>query len=394
MTPAVADAGCLVAVVGHTEAARVTAHALHQAAHRGAAGSSVAVADGVRLRCVTSQGAPHPPLTAEQLRPLVGGVAVGCLHDGDRGDALVTGHASVGQLLAAVVGRFTNGSQLRTELLEAGAVLRSGSDAELLLHLVARSSQRTFVNRLVDAVWRLEGAYSLVVGTPERLVVLRDPHGVRPLWHGHLGDTALLSTDDRAIHSVGGRLVRQLRPGEMAIIDDRGMQTLRPLPVREPLACTQELLTMALAGGRPYAEPVHGLRVRLGAVLAERHPVPEAEVVVGMPGTGEEYAVGFAAASRQPLEHGLTPAELPISLDPSAPQADPGAEDVLILRPEFDPVPHLLAPGDAAFLAALAEGAVLADAAEAGTAQSEAYDPTPILTLLMQNQALTPAKEA
>jgi len=82
------------------------------------------------------------------------------------------------------------------------------------------------------------------------------------------------------------------------------------------------------------------------------------------------------------------------ALDPSAPQADPGAEDVLILRPEFDPVPHLLAPGDAAFLAALAEGAVLADAAEAGTAQSEAYDPTPILTLLMQNQALTPAKEA
>ena len=307
MTPAVADAGCLVAVVGHTEAARVTAHALHQAAHRGAAGSSVAVADGVRLRCVTSQGAPHPPLTAEQLRPLVGGVAVGCLHDGDRGDALVTGHASVGQLLAAVVGRFTNGSQLRTELLEAGAVLRSGSDAELLLHLVARSSQRTFVNRLVDAVWRLEGAYSLVVGTPERLVVLRDPHGVRPLWMGHVGEATIFATDDVVVERVGGRLARQLRPGEMLIVDDRGMQSIAPLPSTKVALCSQEVLALAPAEGKPFAEPVHGLRVRLGARLSEQHPVAEADVVVGMPGVGEEFAVGFAAAAGKPLERALMP---------------------------------------------------------------------------------------
>jgi len=311
VTPALADAGGLLVVVGHPDACRVAAVGLHGMQHRGRAGASVAVADGVRLRMVSGAGAVADALTDDALDRLVGGVALGCVHDG-RGDGLVTGHSAAGSLVASVVGRFTNGMEVRQQLLEEGAVLRSGSDAELLLHLVARSDQRTFVNRLVDAVWRLEGAYALVVGTPERLVVLRDPHGVRPLWLGHLGDAVLFATDDVGIDAVGGRLARPLRPGEMVIVDDRGKQSMAPLPARQPAVCTQELLGLAPPAGRPFAEPVHSLRVRLGARLADSHPVPDAEVVVGLPGAGHEYAVGFSASTGQPLEVALSrPAPTP-----------------------------------------------------------------------------------
>ncbi len=298
------DSGGLFLVAGHVDAARVAVLGLHGMQHRGREGAGLTVADGVRLRSVSGSGDVGTVLT-DEVASLLGTVALGAVWNGDGADRLVTGRFSAGRLVAGVVGRFTNASGLRQELLEQGAMLRSGSDAELLAHLVARSTQRTLVNRLVDAVWRLEGAYVLAVCTPERLVVLRDPAGFRPVWIGHLGDAVLVSTDDAAITEAGARPERPLAPGEMLIVDERGSVGIKPLPERPQARCSQEMLGLASAHGRPFGIAAHRLRVRLGEELAERHPATEATVVVGMPGPGEEVAVGLARASGLPMERAL-----------------------------------------------------------------------------------------
>jgi len=301
----VRDSGGLFVVAGHIDAARVAVLGLHGMQHRGRDGAALTVADGVRLRSVHGRGRVGPVLS-ESVGSLLGTVAVGTVWNGDGVDRLVSGRFSAGRLVAGVVGRFTNGHSLRQELLEQGAMLRSGSDAELLVHLVARSTQRTLVNRLVDAVWRLEGAYVLTVCTAERLVVLRDPAGFRPVWVGHLGDAVVAATDDAALVEAGARPERPLAPGEMLIVDERGSVRIKPLPERPLARCTQEMVGLASAHGRPFGIAAHQLRRELGQALAEQHPAPEATVVVGMPGAGEALAVGVASALGLPNERALT----------------------------------------------------------------------------------------
>ena len=301
----VRDTGGLFAVAGHVDAARVAVLGLHGMQHRGNEGAALSVADGVRLRTVSGEGAVGDVL-AESVGSLLGTVAVGTVWNGEGADRLVGGRFAAGRLVAGVVGRFTNGHSLRQGLLEDGAMLRSGSDAELLVHLVARSTQRTLVNRLVDAVWRLEGAYVLTVCTAERLVVLRDPAGFRPVWLGHLGDAVVASTDDAALVEAGARPDRPLAPGEMLIVDDRGAVGIKPLPEQPQARCTQEMLGLASAHGRPFGISSHQLRRELGAALGEKHPAPDATVVVGMPGAGDSLAVGIAAKLGLPNERALS----------------------------------------------------------------------------------------
>lgn len=299
----VADSGGLVVVAGHGDAARVATLALYGMQHRGSGGAALAVADGVQLRTVSGLGRVEVALPP--LADLMGSMAVGCVWTGDAVDRLVSGRFADGRVVGSLVGRVTNASTLRNELLADGVMLRSGSDTEVLVHLIARSTQRTFVNRLVDAVWKLEGAYVLAVCTPERLVVLRDPSGFRPVWLGRLGEAVVISTDDAAIVEAGGRLERPLGAGEMLIVDERGVQGIKPLPERPQARCTQEMVSLASAHSRTFGEPVHRLRVELGRQLAEAHPCPGATVVIGMPGAGEEMAVGVAAALGLPRESAL-----------------------------------------------------------------------------------------
>ena len=298
------DSGGLFLVAGHADAARVAVLGLHGMQHRGGSGAALTVADGMRLRSVSGRGSVAEVLS-EEVGALLGTVAVGTVWSGDGTDRLVSGGFRGGRVVAGVVGRFTNANSLRQELLGQGAMLRSGSDAELLVHLVARSTQRTLVNRLVDAVWRLEGAYVLALCTPDRLVVLRDPAGFRPVWIGHLGDAALVSTDDAALAEVGARPGRALAPGEMLIIDEQGTVGIKPLPERAQARCSQEMIGLASAHGSPFGISAHRIRVQLGEVLAAHHPAPEATVVVGMPGAGEAIAVGMARALGLPQERGL-----------------------------------------------------------------------------------------
>jgi len=309
------DASALFAVSGHRDASHLVYLGLHALQHRGSVGVGLAVSDGTLLRYRRGVGLAQGALDSGMLAALPGPIAAGQVwgrHDpGTRidadaveGERMVFGRYRDGQLAVAVSGRFTNGTRLRRELKEAGAVFQTPSDAELLLHLIAQSGQKTFVNRLVDALFKVEGAYALLVMAEDRLVAVRDPSGFRPLVLGRLGEAVVVSTEDAAIRFVGGEAVRELAPGEMVILDGRQQQGVAPFPPADRLACVHEFVTLARPDAAVFGRPCHAARVALGERLAKEQPCRDADVVVGLPGS-EAISIGYARAHGMPYGHGL-----------------------------------------------------------------------------------------
>jgi amidophosphoribosyltransferase len=174
------------------------------------------------------------------------------------------------------------------------------------------------VNRVVDALWRVEGAYALLVLTGELLVAVRDPAGFRPLVLGRVGDGAAVATEDAAIRAAGGEVRRALNPGEMLVLDGRGVQSVSPFPGRPPAACVQEVLALAAPDAAPFGRAVHDARAALGERLAATRPCPQADVVCGVPGW-DRAAVAYARASGLPYEAALLPGPPDEGDDPTEP---------------------------------------------------------------------------
>ena len=306
-----ADCGGLFAVAGHREAAHLSYLGLHALQHRGLAGVGVAVSDGHVLRNHGGSGLVQEVLTGPALQALTGHHAIGQVHAtpgvglDDRADRLAVGHVQGGRVAVALLGRLTNGARLRAELKDRHAVFQGRSDAEVLLHLIAHSQQRTFVNRLVDALWKVEGAFCVMVCTEERVVAVRDPRGFWPLLVGRLADGVLLASEDAALRFVGAEVTGELEPGQMVVIDRAGAQTVRPFAPRTRSACARELVLLARADARAFGVSVHEARVHLGEQLAREAPCREGRVVVPVPGAAEAVASGYGRVARLPVQRGL-----------------------------------------------------------------------------------------
>ncbi|MEZ4237668.1 MAG: hypothetical protein R3F59_16275 [Myxococcota bacterium] len=288
----------LCGIAGARDAATRVALGLEALGHRGE----------LDRRIVASEG-----LTAAPDAPLRPGLAIGEVHgqppaEGLGGEAgeerLVVGRVRDRWVAVALAGRLTNGARLSEELTSGGAVLQTRTDAELLLHLIATSSQRRFVNCVVDALWRVEGAYSLLVLTSELLLAVRDPAGFRPLVLGRLNEAALVATEDAAVVAAGGEVRRPVQAGELLVLDGRGVQSVSPFPGRPPSACVQELVALAAPDAAPFGIAVAEARAALARRLAEVAPCPGAEVVCGVPGY-EQVALAWAEAAGLPLRAAL-----------------------------------------------------------------------------------------
>lgn len=316
----------IFAVMGHRDAPQLAYLGLHALQHRGTLGVGLITSDGHLLRSQHGVGRVPGALARAGLRQLAGPLAAGLVYGSAEhtspaepgvvdADRMVLGRYRSGQMAAGVSGRFTNGSRLRRELTQAGAMFQTPSDAELLLHLVAQSGQKTFVNRLVDALWKIEGAFSLVVLTEDRLVAVRDPSGFRPLVLGSLGDAILVSSEDAAIRYVGGEVRRVVGPGEILILDPEGQQSVRPFSGAERHACVHEFVSLAGSDAEIFERPVHAVRIALGEALAAEHPCPGADVVVPVPGA-ELQAAGYAAVQQRPVVQALLPDPRVMELEP------------------------------------------------------------------------------
>ena len=305
---AFADESGVFGVAGHRQAAHLTYLGLHAQQHRGEVGAGMVVSDASLLTPHHGAGLVQEVFGGPQLQGLGGTLALGQVH-GSPG-AMLTARPLLaryqgGQVALAMSGAFTNASVLRDELKTQGALFSTLSDGEVLLHLVARSVKTTFVNRLVDALFQLEGAYSLLLMNEDRMVAVRDPRGFRPLWIGRAEGGVVFAEEDGAIRFAGADVRREVEPGEMVVVDDGGMRSVRPFQRQPAASCVHELTGLARSDARVFGRAAYELRVGLGERLATEQPCPQADVVVGVPDSGVPAAVGFSRIARVPFQHGL-----------------------------------------------------------------------------------------
>ncbi len=298
-------------VFGRDDAPALTALGLHSLQHRGQEAAGIVSFDGTQF-------------TAERHMGLVGDVFGKSGHiESLRGDNAIghvrystTGGSSArniqpmfadlagGGLALAHNGNLTNARALRLDLVRNGAIFQSTSDTETIIHLVARSSYGPVVEKLIDALKHVEGAYSLVALTSKKLIGVRDPYGVRPLVLGTLEGSYILASETCALDIIGADFVRDIEPGEMVIITHDGLESLKPFGTRPKRFCIFEYVYFARPDSLMEGRNVYEVRKRIGEELALEAPA-DADMVVPVPDSGVPAALGFSQASGLPFELGI-----------------------------------------------------------------------------------------
>lgn len=306
----------IVAIAGFADAARLCALGLHALQHRGQESAGIASSDGREVHLQRAMGHAAQVFDEATLAHLPGETAIGHVRYSTTGASRLRNAQPLcldtvgGALAIAHNGNLTNALPLRRRLAQEGALFASGTDTEVVQHLLARARPASLHERMLAVMPQLEGAYSLAVCDPREVVVARDPHGYRPLVLGrrvHPGGTAwLAASETAALVLCGAEPVREVAPGEVVRLGPDGPESLflsSPRPPRH--ACVFEHVYFARPDSVVFGETVYEVRKRLGHQLALEHPAPGADVVVPVPDSGVSAALGFARASGIPYELGL-----------------------------------------------------------------------------------------
>jgi amidophosphoribosyltransferase len=210
-----------------------------------------------------------------------------------------------GNLALAHNGNLINAQVLRHELEAYGAIFQSTSDSEVIIHLIAHSRANTLLARIIDALSQVRGAFSIVLQTDEGVIAVRDPHGFRPLCLGRLGDTYLVASETCAFDLLGAEVVREVEPGELVLLNDKGVTSYKPFAPVSPAMCVFEYVYFARPDSKIFgAKAVYGTRKALGRQLAKESPVP-ADIVIPVPDSGVPASLGYAEGAGIPFEFGL-----------------------------------------------------------------------------------------
>jgi amidophosphoribosyltransferase len=297
-------------VYGHPEAANLAYLGLHGLQHRGQESAGLVSSSGGRLLEEKGMGHVARIFRKGQVRRLKGDLAIGHVRYSTAGRTnLVNAQpfridSCKGEIAIAHNGNLVNAFGLRSDLERAGSIFRTSSDTEVILHLIARSAQPDVESAIVDALKQVQGAYSLVFITPDRIIGVRDPRGFRPLSIGRLGTAHILTSESCALDLIDATFVRDIEPGEMVVIGPAGLQSYRPFPRAPVSQCIFEYVYFSRPDSLVFGRSVHEVRKRLGRALAREQPV-EADIVVPIPDSGMYAALGFSETSGIPLEFGL-----------------------------------------------------------------------------------------
>ena len=296
---------------GSNSAAALTALGLHALQHRGQEAAGIVSFDGEQFHSERQPGLVADHFSSEAtLRRLPGSAAVGHVRYSTTG-ALVNRNIqplfadlSAGGFAVAHNGNLTNARTLRQELVDDGAIFQSTSDTEVILHLIARSTKTRVLDRLIDALKQIEGAYGLVALTNKKLIGARDPLGIRPLVLGQLGDSYIFCSETCALDIIGAKFLREVSPGEIVVVSKDGVDCMTPFPPRPPRPCIFEYIYFSRPDSIVGGKNVYEVRQRLGAELASECPA-DADVVVPVPDSGTPAALGYANRIGLPFELGI-----------------------------------------------------------------------------------------
>ncbi len=303
------------AIYGHPEAANLTYLGLYALQHRGQESAGIASSDGREVYTSKEMGHVADVFTPERLASLRGDLAIGHTRYSTAGDtALVNAQpfsviCNKGPVAVAHNGNITNAIELRSALERDGSIFQASSDTEVILHLMARSRERTLSGALRDALLQLEGAFSLVVLTKDHVLVARDAHGFRPLAIGQMEMSGgrfayVFASETCAFDLIGAIYLDDVQPGEMVIAGPGGMARERYSPAGRRAHCVFEHVYFSRPDSIVFGRAVQQSRENLGRLLAQEHPA-DADVVVPVPDSGVTAALGFAAESGIPFRHGL-----------------------------------------------------------------------------------------
>ncbi|MGB0507070.1 MAG: amidophosphoribosyltransferase [Pikeienuella sp.] len=306
----------LFGVLGAQDAANFVALGLHALQHRGQEAGGIVSYDPVesRFNSVRRMGYVRDNFTKpDVMQALPGRSAMGHVRYSTSGSKGQTAIRDVQPLYAdfarggcaiAHNGNLTNASALREELIEGGSIFQSSSDTECIVHLMARSIQRDIPERVKDALRRVEGAFSIIAMTANKMIGVRDPLGVRPLVLGKINDAYVLSSETCALDIIGAELVREIEPGEMVIISKDGIQSERPFQPQPSKFCVFEYVYFSRPDSMIGGMSVYEARRRIGAELAKEAPV-DADFVCPVPDSGTPAAIGYSQASGIPFAMGI-----------------------------------------------------------------------------------------
>jgi amidophosphoribosyltransferase len=296
---------------GTQQAAAHTVLGLHALQHRGQEAAGVVSFDGRHFHSHRAQGLVGDNFSSEAvIAGLPGHAAIGHNRYSTAGAPVLRNvqplfaDFAFGGLALAHNGNLTNARILRRQLVEEGCLFQSTSDTEVIVHLIARSREPSVVERLVDALRHVEGAYSLVALSGSELFGVRDPLGVRPLVLGELDGAWLLASETCALDIMGARFVRDVEPGEVVVIDETGVRSLKPFTRSPRRFCIFEYVYFARPDSAVEGQSVYEVRKQIGAALAKESSVP-ADVVIPVPDSGVPAAIGYSQAADLPFELGI-----------------------------------------------------------------------------------------
>lgn len=298
-------------IYGDADAASHTALGLHALQHRGQEASGLVTFDGEHYHSHRGLGHVSDNFKAESVMSrLQGHMALGHNRYSTTGETILRNVQPLfadfefGGLALGHNGNLTNALTVRQDLVRRGCIFQSTSDTEVVIHLVAISQQATVEERVIDALRQIEGAYSMVAMTNTALYGVRDPLGVRPLVIGKLDNAYILCSETCALDIIGATFVRDVEPGEMVVIDEHGLRSVRPFPEASPRFCIFEYIYFSRPDSVCEGSSVYEVRKRIGEELARESHVP-CDVIVPVPDSGVPAALGYAAEVKIPFEYGI-----------------------------------------------------------------------------------------
>jgi len=297
-------------IYGHPDAANLTYLGLYALQHRGQESAGIVASDGKVLSCVKEMGLVADIFTEDRIKKLPGYAAIGHNRYSTTGDSIsiniqpILVNFALGGLAVAHNGNLVNAGLLKAELEAYGSIFQSTMDSEVVIHLIAQSRMATLHERIVDALQHLQGSYSLLLLSEDELVGVRDPRGFRPLVLGQVGDAYVLASETCALDLIEATYVREIEPGEMIVINRKGITSSFPFKTANPSHCIFEFIYFARPDSMVFGQNVYTVRKEFGRQLARETGV-SADVVIPVPDSGVPAALGYAEEAGIPFGLGL-----------------------------------------------------------------------------------------
>ncbi len=302
----------LFGIYGHKDASLMTYLGLYALQHRGQESAGIVSTDGDKVYSHLGMGLACDVFGPDTLSGLKGNIAVGHVRYSTTGSSNIKNaqpflvNYSRGTLAVCHNGNLINAERLKAELEAYGSIFQSTMDSEVIAHLIARSNERRFEDNLVSALTPVRGAYSLILMKDDAIIGVRDPHGYKPLCLGELNGAYVLASETCALDLIQAKYIRDLEPGEILIINQKGLKSLKSLPQHNKNAqCIFEYIYFSRPDSNIFGASVYETRKRLGVTLAKEFPAPDADLVIPVPDSGTCAAIGFSQESKLPFEMGF-----------------------------------------------------------------------------------------